>query len=880
MKKIIILLALTFSFVAQSQNFHDTQGKLEISGSGQATYTLPIAMPPSIQDVGPVINLTYASGQMGGIAGQGWSISSVSVISRVATRLDIDGFIDGVDFDDNDKLALDGQRLLLKTGIYWADGSTYETEVQSNTKVELKIINGETSFEVTAPDGSLSWYGGTPFASYASPLTTDLTAFYITRFQDTKGNKIDYGYVKPFYGSLCLNNIYFSANTFSTQPAAINQIVFTYAQAERNENAYIKGVNHIKTAILKKVEVFTNSTLFKRYELTHVSNNGYQRVSQLQEFNSLGEPANPVNFEYNTSGTGATEIKTLYTDNYNLAEASKLSGDFDGDGRLDFVANNRIYSNLLQGSLQTDAMPINVYKSFVAKTITNGKYNQKQSIVTPVPSLNNISFKIHNLIKGSGVQLQYTKDVAIDNNALFYNHCPIDSLLTQLPTIKSGNEYIEGDFNGDGMTEVLILTHDEGTNYGPDPTPTLRPDPGIGCQQSYFSSPFVREIRLIDLNPNVPNIFNSPSNCIVNGLYLNPNDKRYVTDMNSDGKDDIFMINPDSTYKIYSFKQLLVAPWIEIEIVGQGYIPYYESNKSFLFGDYNGDGKPDIMLPENGYVGCSNETNPRCGIWHIYFSNPNPAGGEFFTHVEKNIINYTPVNIISATNHTENNYIALDVDKDGKTDLVRFEANAYNPGNWFDGKNIDTSWKIYTYINNMNRLASGGFEAGYSSPIWHDAGDNSMPRVLPISYKYGVSNNDLLVLRYSSGFEKSITYLNFNKDIASENYLKKVTQSGGALVDEITYQGMEPSTATANDVGAATDFYSSGDDVSFPFIELKKLPTSKLVSKLTNTVMGVARYQDFKYHGYVVQLGGLGVIGFKATARSAWYRSESDKKTW
>lgn len=69
-----------------SQNFHDTQGKLEISNSGQATYTLPIAMPPSAQDVGPIINLTYASGQMGGVAGQGWNISSISSITRIATR--------------------------------------------------------------------------------------------------------------------------------------------------------------------------------------------------------------------------------------------------------------------------------------------------------------------------------------------------------------------------------------------------------------------------------------------------------------------------------------------------------------------------------------------------------------------------------------------------------------------------------------------------------------------------------------------------------------------------------------------------------------------------------------------------------------------------
>ena len=114
MKIKLLLLILLISQFFIAQNFHDTQGKLAISGSGQSSYNLPIAMPPSLKDIGPIINLVYSSGQSGGIAGQGWNISSVSAISRIATRLDIDGFIDGVDFDDNDKLALDGQRLLLK----------------------------------------------------------------------------------------------------------------------------------------------------------------------------------------------------------------------------------------------------------------------------------------------------------------------------------------------------------------------------------------------------------------------------------------------------------------------------------------------------------------------------------------------------------------------------------------------------------------------------------------------------------------------------------------------------------------------------------------------------------------------------------------------
>lgn len=139
MKKFILVVALfVFSFVDAQSSYHDTQGKLEISNSGSATYTLPIALPPSISSVGPTINLVYSSGQNSGIAGQGWNINSISYISRVATRIDIDGFKDGVDFDANDKLALDGQRLLVKSGsTYWADGSLYETEVQSNSKIQL-----------------------------------------------------------------------------------------------------------------------------------------------------------------------------------------------------------------------------------------------------------------------------------------------------------------------------------------------------------------------------------------------------------------------------------------------------------------------------------------------------------------------------------------------------------------------------------------------------------------------------------------------------------------------------------------------------------------------------------------------------------------------
>jgi RHS repeat-associated protein len=80
--------------------------------------------------------------------------------------------------------------------------------------------------------------------------------------------------------------------------------------------------------------------------------------------------------------------------------------------------------------------------------------------------------------------------------------------------------------------------------------------------------------------------------------------------------------------------------------------------------------------------------------------------------------------------------------------------------------------------------------------------------------------------------------------------------------------------------GTASDFYSSNNSVNYPAVELKQAPTYRLVSQLKNTAMGVTRFQQFRYNGYIVRIDGIGSIGFKKTSRTAWYNSDTDKKTW
>ncbi|WP_445455729.1 RHS repeat-associated core domain-containing protein [Flavobacterium sp. HNIBRBA15423] len=853
---LLVFLFICIGSYSQTNNYHDTQGQFEVSENGQAVYTLPIALPPSIQDVGPTINLVYASGQMGGIAGQGWSISSISAIARMATRKDIDGYVDGVDFDANDKLALDGQRLQLVSGNYWEDGSVYKTEVLSNSKIEL--FGSETSmyFIVTSPDGSRSWYG-----NYGGMNAVDLTAFYIVRFEDINGNFITYDYAKPYNKSLCINEIKFSANV-NGLPTSLNSIKFNYKLAKRIESAYIKGVKHEKVELLDNIEVKTNSVLFRKYQLTHIVDPqlGYERVSQLQEYNGALEAANPVIFEYNETNTqiNGSEYLTSYSNNLNFNDIV-LSGDFDEDGRLDFVTENKIYKNLFQNATGTTInLPFTVNKesSFTATTLSNNKLNQFQSIV----KYEDGKLKVYNLLNGSA-QLSYEKLFSFP----FHMNC--FNLI--MPCDYTKTKFLEGDFNGDGISEAIMYL----TCERPNEITIMN---STECDYFYW----------IDLNPNISSeveggvfaVNNAPGAVVLNNSeWLRG--ERYVSDYNGDGKSDILVIDKyNKNYKVISFKQLSQNPWVELEILGEGNLDKYSSTKQILFGDYNGDGKTDIMLPDT--EGGSNQT-----LWHIYYSNPKSSGGSFFELESHNIVEYWPnTGSYYDTQIHFSSYYSLDTNGDGKSDLVRIWRKYYEPS-WTINDH-DTQWKVTTYVNNIgNNQLTSKFTLDYTSPCYgsgisqncnHTSDSPDLPIPVISTFRHRGLSKDLVMVR---NHYNQITYVDFTKDVSKDAQIKKVISSGGNIVDEVEYATMESSTLN-NGFGNLNEFYSSSNSLNYPYVEIKRLPTNYLVSKIKNTVEGISRFQDFRYHGLQVHLHGLGSIGFKKTARSEWYQNATSKRIW
>ncbi|MCI4431647.1 MAG: VCBS repeat-containing protein, partial [Burkholderiales bacterium] len=207
---ILGLTAALFSLGASAQ--------LSVSESGSPIYSHPIAVPPGIGNLVPNIGLLYAAGGVNGPVGHGWSIQGMSAITRCAGIRAIDGSPRAVDFSGNDKLCLDGQRLI-QTDANGAPSAfpqlndslggsglvrEYRTEKDSGARIRAYdsaagvAANGPAYFKVWTKGGQIYEYGDNTNATAKAAITVQgdgvVSVWAVSRISDTLGNYIDFQY--------------------------------------------------------------------------------------------------------------------------------------------------------------------------------------------------------------------------------------------------------------------------------------------------------------------------------------------------------------------------------------------------------------------------------------------------------------------------------------------------------------------------------------------------------------------------------------------------------------------------------------------------------------------------------------------------------------
>ena len=133
-----------------------------VSG-GAATYSIPIDVPPGRRGMQPSVSLEYSSRSGNGVAGMGFSLSVGGSIHRCPMTVEQDGRVRAVTLGNDDRLCLNGQRLVrVEGGVYGSVGAVYATEIDSFVRVTQAggdLSNPATYFEVRTKEGELHVYG-------------------------------------------------------------------------------------------------------------------------------------------------------------------------------------------------------------------------------------------------------------------------------------------------------------------------------------------------------------------------------------------------------------------------------------------------------------------------------------------------------------------------------------------------------------------------------------------------------------------------------------------------------------------------------------------------------------------------------------------------
>lgn len=552
-----------------------TSGSFNVNALGGATYTIPIDVAPGVAGLQPGLALTYNSLGGPGVAGYGWDISGISVITRSPQTWYHDGQSVGVDLTSTDRFSLDGQRLIT-SGTYGANGSVYRTEHDIFSKVTCYTGSyGPDRFEVKTKNGLTCQYGYDSDADQTIDGHNETVSWYVNKITDVYGNYMDFAYVKDG-GYNYLAEITYGPNT----------VTFFYKQRSDKTTSYLKGSMLEQRLILEKIEVKYNANVVKKYELKYnYPTSNYTRYSVLNEVIEYGIGSSRMNstvFSYQTpDNVSFTQTAYNTSHSYVTYKSVLVTGDYNGDGKADFLClpdpdkgaswtGLKVYygdgnDNFSLGFSETTSISLSTLDDIRALDVTG---DGRDDIVYETVS-GGVSYFKYMYFDGSS----FSSPLSIRSISARSDVTGVSGKKRRkVDKQEDDNEMSGADYNGDGINDIL-LNDTQGNwwmyscGYGGGGTMALR---ALGTISTLADQ-------------------------VLSG------------DFNGDGHPDIWSFE-DNGVKIYSYNgsslnQIYSSSWPS-------------KNHFFTLGDFNADGKVDVFLYGAGASGEQNMigTNGRCSF--------------------------------------------------------------------------------------------------------------------------------------------------------------------------------------------------------------------------------------------------------------------------
>ena len=721
-----------------------TSGSFNVNPMGGASYSLPIVVPPGVNGLGPELSISYSSSSGSGIAGFGWHFGGISSIGRGPQTIYNDGEVSGVNLDINDRFYLDGQRLVNTSSTYGASDAQYQTENDIFTRVtpEGTDSNGPAWFKAETKSGLTYEYGNITASKQVISGHSQVLNWFVSKISDLFGNHIDFSYIQDHH------SVYPSVITYGP-----NTITFSYKQRSDKMFSFLKGGKIEQWLLLDKITIKYNSNIVKTYEFKQSYQgsdyNSYSILNEIIEYGTGTSRLNSTAISYQMPEDLSFELNTWNTTHRYVTRKSILySGDFNGDGKADFLClpdtvngatwtGIRIFFGDGNGNFPDSAsitsnnsIHIDKLKDLKALDINgDGKDDILYEYTRPTGS--NFYYMICN---GSSLsqpvyltQQTYNAHVGYTGKGKRIDKQEMDNERTgRLSRLKTT---VEADYNGDGINDIFINT----------------------------SSGDWSIMSFVDGTGQLT----SSMHTLAYGYNSTLNGDVLTGDFNGDGKSDLWSFENDSL-KIYSLNGTSLVLLYKTSAI---------TNKSYYnLGDFNGDGKVDIFV----YGGGKGTGSPYdMTNWQIYLS----SGSGFEVH-----------SIPQLKSNLKDDYVRSgDFNGDGAFDImVNYVDNSISYSYFYLSKNNGTNLRSESFSSHP------GFSRNYYIADFN--GDGSIEFVcsdpVPGLYGYRYYKNtgkaSILMDKVADGLGKLTKLVYTKSSEASSNVYQVGT---GAVYPVIDFHG-------------------------------------------------------------------------------------------